>query len=181
LGSVASGRNMLVLGIDPGLAITGYGLVREQDGDLLLVDYGTITTPAGVPTSQRLRQLHESLLQLVDAHRPDVASVEELFFSSNAKTAMLVGQARGVILLTLSMSEVAIHEYTPMQIKQALVGHGRAGKKQMQRMVGMLLDLPEIPTPDDAADAVAAAICHLHSARMADLLGTHDGEEHHSS
>lgn len=168
---------MLVLGIDPGLAITGYGLVQEQDGNLLLVDCGIITTPARVPVSKRLQQLHEGLQRVLDTYQPDAASVEELFFGSNAKTAMLVGQARGVILLTLSMRGVTIHEYTPMQIKQAIVGHGGAGKKQMQRMVKMLLDLPEIPTPDDAADAVAAAICHFHSARMANLLAAHDGQE----
>lgn len=168
---------MLVLGIDPGLAITGFGLVQEYDRDLLLVDCGTITTLAGQPVPERLQKLHEGLQQLLDTCQPDAASVEELFFSSNAKTAMLVGQARGVILLTLSMRGVVVHEYTPMQIKQALVGHGGASKRQMQHMVKMLLDLPEVPAPDDAADAVAAAICHLHSARMANLLASHDRQE----
>jgi len=168
---------MLILGIDPGLATTGYGLVEEQDGDLALLECGTITTPAGLPVSERLQQLHEELSQLMHSWRPDGAAVEELFFSSNAKTAMLVGQARGVILLTLALHGLPVHEYTPMQIKQALVGYGGAGKAQMQRMVAMLLDLPEIPTPDDAADAVATAICHINSSRMASLLASHDASK----
>ena len=169
---------MLILGIDPGLAITGYGLVREQDENLSLVQCGTIITPAGLSVPKRLQRLHEDLCGVVDTYRPDAAAVEELFFSANAKTAMLVGQARGVILLTLSMRGLTVSEYTPMQIKQALSGYGRASKNQVQRMVRMLLDLDAIPTPDDAADATAVAICHLHSARMTDLLSSHDsGEE----
>ena len=168
---------MLILGIDPGLATTGYGLVQKQDGNLTLLDCGIITTPAGLPTSDRLQQLHEELGRLLDTWKPEAAAVEELFFSSNAKTAMVVGQARGVVLLTLSLHELQVHEYTPMQIKQALVGYGGASKGQIQRMVAMLLDLPEVPTPDDAADAVATAICHLHSARMTDLLASHGNPE----
>ena len=169
--------DMLILGIDPGLATTGYGLVREQDGDLTLLDCGTITTPAGLPTADRLQQLHEELGRLLDTWKPEAAAVEELFFSSNAKTAMVVGQARGVVLLTLSLHGLRVHEYTPMQIKQALVGYGGASKGQVQRMVALLLDLPEVPSPDDAADAVATAICHLHSARMTGLLASHDRPE----
>jgi crossover junction endodeoxyribonuclease RuvC len=166
---------MLVLGIDPGLAITGYGLVQEHDRDLSLVDCGAITTPAGLPVAQRLRQLHEGLCEVVAKHQPDTAAVEELFFSTNAKTAMLVGQARGVVLLSLSLTELPIYEYTPLQIKQAIVGYGRATKDQVQRMVSMLLELDEIPGPDDVADAVAVAMCHLQSARMNSLLSSHDG------
>jgi crossover junction endodeoxyribonuclease RuvC len=169
--------DMLILGIDPGLATTGYGLVQEQDGNLSLLDCGTITTRPGLPAAMRLQRLHEELGRLLDRWKPEAAAVEELFFSSNAKTAMLVGQARGVVLLTLSLHGLQVYEYTPMQIKQALVGYGAAGKSQIQRMVAMLLDLPEVPKPDDAADAVATAICHLHSARMTELLASHGNPE----
>lgn len=166
---------MLVLGIDPGLAITGYGLVEEQEGELSLVDCGAITTPAGVPVPQRLQGLYEGLCEVVTRYQPDSAAVEELFFSANVKTAMVVGQARGVILLSLSLNALPIYEYTPLQIKQALVGYGRATKDQVQRMVGMLLELSEIPAPDDVADAIAVAICHLQSVRMNSLLADYDG------
>jgi len=168
---------MLVLGIDPGLAITGYGLVDETEGELGLVRYGVITTPAGMALPERLCMMYEQLQEVVTEHRPDIAAVEQLFFAKNAKTAMLVGQARGVILLTLSLSDVPLFEYTPLQIKQALAGYGRATKNQVQRMVQMVLGLDDIPTPDDAADAVATAICHLQSARMSELASCQEIEE----
>ena len=161
---------MLVLGIDPGLATTGYGFVCEEDGDAALVTYGTIRTKAGLDIGERLGSIHAELKELIARYGPDEAAVEELFFSANAKTAMLVGQARGVVLLTLAMSGMTSYEYTPMEIKQAITGYGGATKAQIQQMVRMLLNLEDLPQPDDAADAVAVAICHLHSIRMARAL-----------
>lgn len=161
---------MRVLGLDPGLATTGFGLVTGDGQQLEAVDFGTLRTPAGIPLPVRLMQLHDLLITLLDAQRPDVAAVEELFFSTNAQTAMLVGQARGVLLLTLAQAGVPIAEYTPLQVKQATTGYGQADKSQVQQMVRLLLGLVDIPRPDDAADALALAICHHHSARMQSLL-----------
>ena len=158
---------MLVLGIDPGTAITGYGLVREDEAGLTLVDYGVITTAAGQPLAHRLQLIYRGLADVVLEHRPQQAAVEELFFSRNARTALSVGHARGVTLLALADAGLAIHEYKPLEIKQAITGYGGAGKQQVQEMVRLLLNLDHVPQPDDAADAVAVAVCHLHSARMA--------------
>ena len=158
---------MLVLGIDPGTAITGYGLVREGEQGLTLVDYGVITTTAGQPLPERLQAIYQGLAAVVREHQPQQAAVEELFFSRNARTALSVGHARGVTLLALADAGLPIHEYKPLEIKQALTGYGGADKQQMQEMVRLLLDLDHVPQPDDAADAVAVAVCHLHSARMA--------------
>ena len=157
---------MLVLGIDPGTAITGYGLVREDEAGLTLVDYGVITTAAGQPLAQRLQLIYRRLAEVVREHQPQQAAVEELFFSRNARTALSVGHARGVTLLALADAGLAIHEYKPLEIKQAITGYGGAGKQQVQEMVRLLLNLDHVPQPDDAADAVAVAVCHLHSARM---------------
>jgi crossover junction endodeoxyribonuclease RuvC len=158
---------MLVIGIDPGTAITGYGLVREEaDGSLAVVDYGAILTPPDQPMYRRLRLLYQDLLELLHLHHPDSGAVEKLFFARNARTALSVGQARGVALLALAEQEVPLVEYTPLEVKQAVVGYGGAGKKQVQQMVRALLGLEELPQPDDAADALAIAICHVHSARM---------------
>jgi crossover junction endodeoxyribonuclease RuvC len=157
---------MLVLGIDPGLATTGYGLVREAGGQLEAVAYGVVRTPAKRPLVERLQQLYRELSALAQQHRPDESAVEELFFSRNVRTAMTVGQARGVALLALADADLAVTEYTPLAIKQAVSGFGRADKIQMQTMVKMLLKLDHLPQPDDAADALAVAICHLHSARL---------------
>ncbi|NIV38843.1 MAG: crossover junction endodeoxyribonuclease RuvC [Anaerolineae bacterium] len=158
---------MLVLGIDPGTAITGYGLVREDGAGLTLVDYGVITTPAGQPLPERLQAIYQGLAQVARKHQPHEAAVEELFFSRNARTALSVGHARGVTLLALADAGLPIHEYKPLEIKQAITGYGGAGKQQVQEMVRLLLNLDHVPQPDDAADAVAVAVCHLHSARMA--------------
>jgi crossover junction endodeoxyribonuclease RuvC len=155
------------LGIDPGTAITGYGLVREDGAGLTLVDYGVITTPAGQPLPERLQAIYQGLAQVARKHRPHEAAVEELFFSRNARTALSVGHARGVTLLALADAGLPIHEYKPLEIKQAITGYGGAGKQQVQEMVRLLLNLDHVPQPDDAADAVAVAVCHLHSARMA--------------
>ena len=159
---------MLVLGVDPGTAITGYGLVRQApDGDRLeAVAYGVITTPSDWAMPQRLRKIYQDLTDLIREHDPTEAAVEQLFFSRNVKTALAVGQARGVVLLTLADSDLAVHEYTPLQVKQSVVGYGRAEKAQVQDLVRLLLGLQAVPQPDDAADALAIAICHVHSARM---------------
>jgi crossover junction endodeoxyribonuclease RuvC len=159
-----------VLGIDPGTAITGYGLVREEEAGLVLVDYGVITTPAGQPLAERLQMIYRGLQRVVAECQPQIAAVEELFFSRNARTALSVGHARGVTLLALADAGLPIHEYKPLEIKQAVAGYGGADKRQVQEMVRMLLDLNQVPRPDDAADAVAVAICHIHSARMASLV-----------
>jgi crossover junction endodeoxyribonuclease RuvC len=154
---------MLVLGIDPGIAITGYGFVRvDGSNQYHCVDYGVVTTEAGLQDAERLQTLYEELTQLIDLHRPESSAVEKLFFQKNVKTAISVGQARGVALLTLAQADQTIHEYTPMEIKQTVCGYGNAGKKQVQRMVQTLLALPELPKPDDAADALAVAICHIN-------------------
>jgi len=154
---------MLALGIDPGTATTGFGLVREEDGAYRLVDCGVILTSPQDPMPQRLLLLHGRLLALLGAHRPDAVAVEELFFNKNVRTAVAVGQARGVVLLAAAQAGVPLYEYTPLQVKQAVVGYGRAQKRQVQEMVRILLGLDAIPQPDDAADAVAVALCHLQS------------------
>jgi crossover junction endodeoxyribonuclease RuvC len=162
---------MLALGIDPGTATTGYGLVHlEPDGELKLVDYGVILTPSTDPMPERLLQIHQQLGSLISLHQPETGAVEKLFFQKNVRTAMSVGQARGVALLTLADKGVPIFEYSPLEVKQAVTGYGGADKMQVQLMVQILLNLPEIPTPDDAADALAIAICHLYSARRMKLI-----------
>jgi crossover junction endodeoxyribonuclease RuvC len=163
---------MLVLGVDPGTAITGYGLVRdtEQGDQLQTVAYGAITTPADWPMPERLQKIYHDLTALIREHSPTEAAVEQLFFSRNVKTALAVGQARGVALLALAEGGLPVHEYTPLQVKQSVVGYGRAEKAQVQELVRLLLGLEAIPQPDDAADALAIAICHLHSARMTALI-----------
>ncbi len=157
----------LVLGIDPGTATTGYGLVRDRkDGSLESIEYGTIQTPPGIQAHKRLSLLFSKLNELLLLHRPDSCAVEKLFFQSNVKTAIAVGQARGVVLLAISEAGLEMSEYTPNEVKQAVAGYGSAGKKQVQEMVRVLLGLPDIPRPDDAADALAIAITHLHTRRF---------------
>lgn len=158
---------MLVLGIDPGTATTGFGLIRETPaGDLQVVDYGVLLTPAGLDMEKRLLSLYEQLTSLILLHHPESGAVEKLFFQRNVTTAISVGQARGVILLTMAQHQMTVGEYTPMEVKQAVVGYGGADKIQVQQMVRALLGLTNIPKPDDAADALAIAICHLHSSRI---------------
>jgi crossover junction endodeoxyribonuclease RuvC len=160
----------LVLGIDPGTATTGYGLVRDRaDGSLESVAYGTIQTPAGVAAHQRLSVLFHQLNEILVLHRPDSCAVEKLFFQRNISTAIAVGQARGVLMLAISEAGLDMAEYTPNEVKQAVAGYGNAGKKQVQEMVRVLLALPEIPRPDDAADALAIAITHLNTQRYGEL------------
>ncbi len=158
---------MIVIGIDPGTALTGYGLVQEnEDGGLKVLDYGVIQTPSKMPMPERLLELHRQLSEIIFLHRPQSGAVEKLFFQRNVTTALSVGQARGVVLLALAQAGLDAAEYTPMEVKQAVAGYGGADKKQVQMMVKALLGLDEIPQPDDAADALAIAICHIHSARM---------------
>ena len=159
----------LVLGIDPGTAITGYGLVWGEGDNLRLMDYGTIITPSDESLPRRLQEIYRQLTALVQERQPAAAAVEKLFFSRNVRTALSVGQARGVVLLAMANAELEVHEYTPLEVKQAVVGYGRATKEQVQEMVKVLLGLDSVPQPDDAADAIAVAICHIHSARMKDL------------
>ncbi|MGC8856620.1 MAG: crossover junction endodeoxyribonuclease RuvC [Anaerolineae bacterium] len=156
----------LALGMDPGTATTGFGLVRLlPDGGLVAVEFGVFTTPRDLPPAQRLLLLHRQVSDLLHLHRPDTAAVEKLFFQRNITTAMAVGQARGVILLALAQAGVGIFEYTPNEVKQAVAGYGSADKRQVQEMVRALLGLATIPQPDDAADALAIAITHLHTHR----------------
>jgi crossover junction endodeoxyribonuclease RuvC len=162
---------MLSLGIDPGTATVGYGLVRElEDTSLQAVAYGVITTPAGLPMADRLKQIYDEITQLITDYQPDRAGVEELFFARNVTTAITVAQGRGVILLALTNATVPITEYKPNMVKQSISGYGGADKTQMQEMVRMLLGLDKIPRPDDAADALAVAITDLHNSRYASLL-----------
>jgi len=155
---------MLVVGIDPGTARTGYGFVqRASDGTLRAVEYGVITTAASEPLPLRLLQISSQLSELLTLHRPNSAAVERLFYRQNVASAMSVGQARGVVLLTLAEAGLAVGDYTPLEVKLAICGYGRAAKSQMQRMVQTLLQMPQLPTPDDVADALAVAICHVHS------------------
>jgi crossover junction endodeoxyribonuclease RuvC len=158
---------MRILGIDPGTATTGYGLVSSTlQGGLETIDFGVIETPAGIPLEKRLLLLYRRLKELMILHLPDGAAVEKIFFQRNVKTAISVSQARGVILLALAESDLKIGEYTPLEIKLAVAGYGGADKNQMQQMVRAILGLPEIPRPDDAADALAIAICHINSTHV---------------
>ena len=154
---------MRILGIDPGYAIMGYGILDYNGNRFRTVDYGSIETEAHTPMPQRLNQLFDGLNEVIQKYQPEEASIEELFFNSNTTTAIKVGEARGVALLACERNGLRVSEYTPLQIKQALVGYGRAEKKQVQNMVKVILNLKEVPKPDDTADAVAAAICHAPS------------------
>jgi crossover junction endodeoxyribonuclease RuvC len=161
---------MLVLGIDPGTALCGYGLVRTEKDDLSLVAYGAISTPAKLPLPPRLLQIYTSLSSLTAGNHPEAVAVEKLFFAKNARTALAVGHARGVALLVAAQANLPVFEYTPNEVKQAIVGYGGADKHQIQQMVRMLLHLDFVPEPDDAADAIALAICHLHTEHLRELV-----------
>ena len=154
---------MLILGIDPGTAAIGLGLIEYQNKKATLVAFDCLTTSPKETTAKRLNDLHQKLTSFIKKHKPEIITVEDLFFFKNLKTAIKVSQARGVILLAASQQKITIFEYTPLQIKQALTGYGRADKNQVQHMVKAVLGLKEIPQPDDAADALAAAICCAHS------------------
>jgi len=158
---------MAVIGIDPGTALTGYGIVEElQNQSLHVVDFGVIRTDSSDKPEIRLKKIFSQLNEILSLYKPETGAVEKLFFQRNTRTAMSVGQARGVAILSLAEAGLSICEYGPVEIKQAVVGYGRASKSQVQQMVKMLLNLNEIPKPDDAADALAVAICHIHSRKM---------------
>ncbi|MCX7855956.1 MAG: crossover junction endodeoxyribonuclease RuvC [Anaerolineae bacterium] len=164
---------MRVLGIDPGTATTGYGVVEETEEGLRALACGVVTTPPDLPLPQRLQAIYRELRRLVQEWRPEAAAVEELYFNVNVRTAMSVGQARGVALLAMADEGLTVAEYGPGEVKQAITGYGGAEKRQMQEMVRLLLGLPAVPQPDDAADALAVAICPLHSARLRALTTDH--------
>jgi crossover junction endodeoxyribonuclease RuvC len=157
---------MVVMGIDPGTASTGYGVVERRGERLVALDGGVIATSSGEPAERRLSQIHARVCALLDQHAPSALAVEALYFGQNVRTAFAVGQARGVVLLAAGQRNVAVHAYTPQQVKGAVCGSGAAGKDQVQRMVAALLALPEPPRPDHAADALAVAICHANRAPL---------------
>ncbi|MBP3941059.1 MAG: crossover junction endodeoxyribonuclease RuvC [Christensenellaceae bacterium] len=154
---------MVILGIDPGLAIVGYGLISYDNVKMKLIDYGAILTPAGMKIPERLDIIYDSMTELIKKYKPDAIAFEELFFAKNVKTAIAVAQARGAAVTAAYKLTKELYEYTPLQIKQAMTGYGRADKNQIQQMVKLLLGLKEIPKPDDAADAVAVAMTHAQS------------------
>ena len=153
---------MRILGIDPGLAIVGWGIIDYEGAKFRTVAYGALRTPAGICTEERLRLLYEGMEELIGRYHPDCMAIEELFFNTNVTTGIRVAEARGVLLLAAHQGGLAIQEYTPAQVKQAVVGYGKAEKRQVMAMVTMLLGLKETPKPDDTADALAIAICHAH-------------------
>lgn len=161
---------MIILGIDPGYAIVGIGLIEYKGNKFRVLEYNAITTPAGMATVERLKKIYTEITSYLIKYDPDAIAIEELFFNSNQKTAINVAQARGVLLVACANANIPIYEYTPLQVKQAVTGYGRAEKKQIQQMVKTLLNLNAIPKPDDAADALAIAICHAHSNKMNKLL-----------
>lgn len=161
---------MRVLGIDPGIAIVGFGFIDKDGHKLTPVQYGSIETKAGTPEETRLLQVYESVGALMDKYKPDSIGIEKLFFNRNVTTAFSVGQARGVIILAAAQRGIPVAEYTPLQVKQAVVGYGKAEKKQVQEMVRMFLKLSAVPKPDDVADALAVAICHAHSIVLTNKL-----------
>lgn len=169
LETVRFNIKMIFLGIDPGIATTGYGLVEKNGNKLRLVEYGAILTPSSDSISKRLLSLADQLDAIVARYQPESVAVEELFFNTNVKTAMVVSQARGVILLSIERAGLPVTSYTPVQVKIGVSGYGRADKNQVQQMVKQLLALSQIPKPDDAADALAIAICHAHSVRIKSL------------
>ncbi|HCU07466.1 MAG TPA: crossover junction endodeoxyribonuclease RuvC [Clostridiales bacterium] len=161
---------MRIIGIDPGYAIMGYGIIDQNGNRFTPVTFGCVTTDKALPMPDRLKRLYEGLTEVIAVHQPEEASIEQLFFNTNTTTAIQVGQARGVAILACANSGLSIFEYTPLQIKTSITGYGRAQKDQMQSMIKMLLNLTQIPKPDDAADALAAALCHGYSGQVKKLL-----------
>lgn len=154
---------MIVLGIDPGYAIVGFGVIKYEANRFSVIDYGAITTPAGMPFVERLDIIYKELNELFKKYKPEAMAIEKLFYNTNAKTVIDVAQARGVTVLAAYQNNAEIFEYTPLQVKQSVVGYGRAEKKQVQEMIRVILNLEKVPKPDDTADALAMAICHAHS------------------
>lgn len=154
---------MIILGLDPGTATTGYGVIQFEGNKLTHIEHGCIQTPAKMPLPERLNQIAQELKQIIAAHRPTMVGVEDLFFYNNVTTAIAVAQARGVMLQIAAENKLAVFNYTPLQVKQAVTGYGQADKKQVQKMITLILGLPDLPTPDDAADGLAIAITCAHS------------------
>lgn len=161
---------MIILGIDPGLAIVGWGVLEYKGSSFRTIDYGSVLTPAGTPTEDRIASIYDQISQIIETYKPECMAIEELFWNTNQKTGIAVAEARGVILLCAVRHGLKVFEYTPLQVKQAVVGYGRAEKKQVITMVTMILNLKKPPKPDDTADALAIAICHAHSSSSR-LLG----------
>lgn len=165
------GNGQMILGIDPGTATMGWGVVRQEGSRLRYVQHGAITTPSDWEMPRRLGRLFDGVTELVRGYRPETVAIEELFFNTNTTTAITVGQARGVAILAAYKAGIEVAEYTPLQVKQAITSYGRANKRQVQEMVKALLNLREVPKPDDAADGLAIAICHAFSSRMGGKVG----------
>ena len=161
---------MIILGIDPGLATVGFGVVKFENQRFLTLNYGAIITPPKMPVPERLQMIYNGMQELIDKHNPTDIAIEELFFNTNQKTIIAVSEARGVILLAAQKNRLSIGEYTPLQVKQSVVGYGRAEKIQVMTMVKNILNLEKIPKPDDAADALAIAICHAHFKSTGNLI-----------
>ncbi|MBE7010160.1 MAG: crossover junction endodeoxyribonuclease RuvC [Ruminococcaceae bacterium] len=163
---------MIIMGIDPGIATIGYGVITYEAGRFGVIDYGAVTTKAGMKLSDRLRNIYEDISILIERFRPDAFAIEELFFNTNVTTGISVAHGRGVIVLAAAVQNLPIYEYTPLQVKQSVAGYGRADKSQVQRMVKSLLGLSAVPKPDDTADALAIAICHAYSSGYQALTKT---------
>jgi len=161
---------MRIMGIDPGIAITGYGIIERKGNDVVLLDCGSITTCSSIKIPERLSVIYNELTKIITEFKPSRVAIEELFFNKNAKTVMQVGQARGVSILAAANKGVQVWEYTPLEVKQSIVGYGRASKEQVQEMVRILLNLKKAPKPDDVSDALAIALCHSNSYLMEKLL-----------
>ena len=157
---------MIILGIDPGTATTGFSLLERTQKGLRLIDYGCIRTKAGTPHHERLNEIADDLTAIIEKYKPQICAIEKLFFSTNTKTAMSVSEARGVLLQNASKAGLDIHEYTPNEVKSNVTGDGKADKLQIQKMVKTILNLKEVPKPDDAADAIAIALCHIQNAKI---------------
>lgn len=161
---------MIIFGIDPGIAIVGYGVLEYKGNKFNVIDYGSVQTTNEYSFPKRLKIVYDEISLLLDKHKPDALAIEELFFNKNVKTAITIGQARGAQILAAVNKGIEVYEYTPLQVKQGVVGYGRADKRQIQEMVKILLNLEEIPKPDDVADALAVAICHAHSGNFRDMF-----------
>ncbi|MEW9124444.1 MAG: crossover junction endodeoxyribonuclease RuvC [Thermotaleaceae bacterium] len=161
---------MVIMGIDPGIAIVGYGIIEYKGNHFRVLDFGAITTKSDENLPERLGKIFVELEAIIECYRPDVMAIEELFFNKNTKTALMVAQARGVAILTASIKKIEVFEYTPLQVKQGVVGYGRADKKQIQSMIKTILNLEKVPKPDDVADALAIAVCHAHSGAFGSLF-----------
>lgn len=160
---------MLIMGIDPGIGISGYGVISNEDNICNVIEYGVVRTSSGQEMPYRLKQIYENYAVLMQKYKPNAVAVEELFYNKNAKTIISVGQARGASILAAALSNIEVFEYTPLQVKQAVVGYGRADKMQVQQMIKMFFKLDKLPKPDDAADALAVALCHMNSYKVLKL------------